>query len=302
MFTVSGPSQAPEPESRGPALPLAPPDTQGKEPGSTSSPTDSFYSSCHGNSGQGRGARFCKIMVVEKLLWACVPCHGVSMETRAQTDQTETALGVPQGDRGASPQPSPQNGVLLLAEGTWTCPHVTERPVLHSARGQDVGGGRDPRTDHPGARGLHPNFLSPACVHTVRKGRITGHGGCSLICITHVHTHSHTCTRIHTYIHTRTHAHVQIHTRTHTLASAGSRPGLWWVSGSTAPSQAVAEGGPEARRWPRPGELLNAQGPRVLPASLSPKPVLLTSELRPGRRERAGEAWGDADVAGLGPR
>lgn len=148
-------------------------------------------------------------MVVEKLLWACVPCHRVSMETRPQTDQTETALGVPQGDRGASPQPSPQNGVLLLAEGTWTCPHVTERPVLHSARGQDVGGGRDPRTDHPGARGL-----SPACVHTVRKGRITGHGGCSLMCITHVHTHSHTCTRIRTYIHTRTHAHVQIHTHT----------------------------------------------------------------------------------------
>lgn len=224
--------------------------------------------------------------------------HGNSATDRSNGD----GAGCPPRGRGASPQPSPQNGVLLLAEGTWTCPHVTERPVLHSARGQDVGGGRDPHTDHPGARGLHPNFLSPACVHTVRKGRITGHGGCSLICITHVHTHSHTCTRIRTYIHTRTHAHVQIHTRTHTLASAGSRPGLWWVSGSTAPSQAVAEGGPEARRWPRPAELLNAQGPRVLPASLSPKPVLLTSELRPGRRERAGEAWGDADVAGLGPR
>lgn len=165
-------------------------------------------------AGKEGGARFCKIMVVEKLLWACVPCHGVSMETRPQTDQTETALGVPQGDGGASPQPSPQNGVLLLAEGTWTCPHVTERLVLHSAWGQDVGGGRDPRTGHPGARGLHPNFLSPACVHAVRKGRITGHGGCSLICITHVHTHSHVHT--HTHIHSHTHTCTCANTHTHT--------------------------------------------------------------------------------------
>lgn len=95
---------------------LLPTDTtasRGKWPDLTSSPTSSFYSSFHGNShpneGKKGGARFFKIMIVEKLSWACVSCYG---SFHGNSNQRQSRMGEAMGvfhlgNRGGSQgQPS----------------------------------------------------------------------------------------------------------------------------------------------------------------------------------------------------
>lgn len=85
----------------------------GKWPDLTSSPSSSFCSSFHGNghlnAGKKGEVRFFKIMIAEKLSWACVSCSG-SFHGNSNPRQSwmETALGVFHGGncRGSQGRPS----------------------------------------------------------------------------------------------------------------------------------------------------------------------------------------------------
>lgn len=130
------------PTMRGPlSLPeLRPTDvtaSHGKWPDLTSSPTSSFYSNFHGNSHLNSGkkgeARFFKIMIVEKLSWACVSCDG-SFHGNSNQRQSwmEKALGVFQHGNCGSSQGHPSADYKPAGAPS----QVTDRPrILRGSQG-----------------------------------------------------------------------------------------------------------------------------------------------------------------------